>query len=68
MIDHDPTDLGITPLSPATTTTHHCTNGWTGDDDHPAPCPICKPHLHRRADGTWRLTRPTKMTRRSTAA
>lgn len=59
--DRDPTDLGLS-RTPATAS-HHCRNGWLGDDDHPVPCPTCKPHLQRRPDGTWRLNRPTKTTR-----
>ncbi len=28
---------------------HDCRRGWVTrpDDDHPKPCPVCKPHLTR---------------------
>lgn len=22
-----------------------CRDGWIGDEDAPAPCPVCRPHL-----------------------
>jgi len=33
-----------------------CHNGWLGTEDHPTPCPACKPHLVRRA-GNWTVDR-----------
>ncbi|WNB84527.1 hypothetical protein [Cellulomonas sp. ATA003] len=44
--DRDPTDLGLAPApAPAE---HACHRGWIGGEDHPKPCPTCKPHLTRR--------------------
>lgn len=36
-------------MTAATVTGHGCTNGWTGEDDSPRPCPRCRPHLAARA-------------------
>lgn len=27
-----------------------CRDGWLGTDDHPVPCPRCRPHLRRTTD------------------
>lgn len=60
-LDYDPTDVGLSappnaPEPPARGVPHSCRNGWTGDDDHPGPCPTCKPHLIRRSHG-WAVRR-----------
>lgn len=34
---------------------HVCRAGWIGDEDRPAPCPVCRPHLILFSDG-WRIT------------
>lgn len=34
---------------------HACRAGWIGDEDRPAPCPVCRPHLILLSDG-WRIT------------
>lgn len=33
----------------ATDSYHRCYSGWLGpDEDHPRPCPTCRPHLVRQ--------------------
>lgn len=63
--DTDPTDLGLSPAPAARE--HACVNGWTGDEDHPTPCRVCRPHLTRHPDRAgavaWRPTRTTRRTR-----
>lgn len=51
--DRDRTDLGLS-IIPEPTSVHRCRRGWIGDEDHPAPCPVCRPHLIHRPDG-WAL-------------
>ncbi|NED96467.1 hypothetical protein G1H11_14245 [Phytoactinopolyspora alkaliphila] len=46
---------------------HVCKDGWLGEDHdgRPAPCPRCRPHLHRRtAPGgpTYLTTRNNRRT------
>ncbi|WP_270449957.1 hypothetical protein [Kocuria marina] len=38
---------------------HVCRAGWIGDEDRPAPCPVCRPHLALYSDG-WRITTETE--------
>ena len=45
--DRDRTDLGLPAL---TVPGHYCRDGWLGTDEHPRPCPICRPHLDRTQD------------------
>lgn len=56
----DPTDRGLSPPPEP----HICADGWalTSTDEHPRPCPVCKPHLTRtERDGltAWRLRTTT---------
>lgn len=37
------------PAPAANVSGHGCTNGWTGEDDRPRPCPRCRAHLAGRA-------------------
>lgn len=60
MIDYrDPTDLGLSGSAAPAPDAHQCRNGWLGDDDHPIPCLICRPHLVRRPHG-WAVRRENR--------
>ena len=57
----DRTDLGLPNLPPPPV--HACRNGWIGDDEHPTPCPRCRPWLARTADRSGLIaTRATRTT------
>lgn len=70
--DDDRTSLGLVP--DVADEVHVCEGGWRLRDQPggPLPCPVCKPHLVRRADPVtgrvgWRVDRsklPAKGRRR----